>query len=199
MSRKVQVREGEWEYQREVLPQATSLFSYLDSTMDEMKDMIYTKYIPVDDHLKPLDDDVASHLPFNFHCGWVGVFGYDSLGVPGSSSTTMEKGIPGGRRDSKHVPDAAWIFADRMLVWDHETALLYQLAVIPVDSQHSEHVANVKQWFHDTLESLTHSFSLGASTTEEAREVVSCVKKCESSMFSNRWKLTRVLHLLSLS
>jgi para-aminobenzoate synthetase len=57
-------------------------------------------------------------LPFDFTGGYVGYFGYELKGDLGA-----------GRRYSAETPDAAWVFADRLIAFDHETGLAHVLAV----------------------------------------------------------------------
>lgn len=63
-------------------------------------------------------------LPFDFTCGYVGYFGYEMK---------ADSGSPG--RHSAPTPDAAWIFADRLIAVDHQQGRTYVLAVHDGDEQ----------------------------------------------------------------
>ena len=58
-------------------------------------------------------------LPFDFTCGWVGYFGYE-----------LKAALGGKAAHRSSTPDAAWLFADRVIVIDHQehTAHLLCLA-----------------------------------------------------------------------
>jgi para-aminobenzoate synthetase len=57
-------------------------------------------------------------LPFDFACGYAGHLGYELKADLGSAS-----------RHRAETPDAAWIFADRMIAFDHEAGRVYALAL----------------------------------------------------------------------
>ncbi|MBA0051241.1 aminodeoxychorismate synthase component I [Streptomyces sp. AJS327] len=57
-------------------------------------------------------------LPFDFTCGYVGYFGYELKGDLGSANT-----------HTSPAPDAVWIFADRVIVVDHQEGSTYLLAL----------------------------------------------------------------------
>jgi para-aminobenzoate synthetase len=111
------------------------------------------------------------NVPFNFHCGWVGIFGYDALGVPGTA-IGADSHYKKDRHDANCVPDAAWVFADRMLVWDHESGLLYQVSLLPISKDYDMQISASLEWFRRNEELLLYSV-LMATTNEEAREAVS--------------------------
>jgi para-aminobenzoate synthetase len=60
----------------------------------------------------------ATDLPFDLTCGYVGYFGYELKADDGATT-----------RHTADTPDAAWLFADRMIVVDHEEHRTYVLAV----------------------------------------------------------------------
>ncbi|MEO6084621.1 MAG: aminodeoxychorismate synthase component I [Umezawaea sp.] len=64
-------------------------------------------------------DHVTPDLPFDFACGWVGYFGYE-----------LKAELGGRAAHRSNTPDAAWLFADRVIVIDHQehTAHLLCLA-----------------------------------------------------------------------
>jgi para-aminobenzoate synthetase len=57
-------------------------------------------------------------LPFDFTGGYVGFFGYE-----------MKADCGAGSRHEAATPDAAWLFADRLIAVDHEADVTYVLAV----------------------------------------------------------------------
>ncbi len=62
----------------------------------------------------------ASDLPFDFPGGFVGYFGYELKGEPGAA---------GPHRAA--TPDAAFLFADRFLAFDHQAGAVYPVALHP--------------------------------------------------------------------
>jgi para-aminobenzoate synthetase len=87
------------ERQREVEVHDESIFDYLERELER---------------LRPL----ATDLPFDFDCGFAGYLGYELKAECGSESTHA----------SPH-PDAALIFADRLLAFDHERDHVYLLCL----------------------------------------------------------------------
>jgi para-aminobenzoate synthetase len=67
------------------------------------------------DHLRPSDLDAAA-LPFDFRCGFAGYLGYE-----------LKAECGGDRAHGSPHPDAALIFADRLLAFDHEQGDVYLL------------------------------------------------------------------------
>ncbi len=59
-------------------------------------------------------------LPFDFALGWVGYLGYELKPAPG-----------GGPAHRSEEPDAAMLFADRAVVFDHQEGMTYLLALTP--------------------------------------------------------------------
>ncbi|HVJ90831.1 MAG TPA: aminodeoxychorismate synthase component I [Labilithrix sp.] len=77
----------------------------------------------------------SDELPFDFNCGFVGYFGYELKSELGS--------------EFRHVsdsPDAMFLFADRMLVFDHQEREVYLVSLILNDDERAAHV-----WF-DAIE-----------------------------------------------
>ncbi|GGS33321.1 aminodeoxychorismate synthase component I [Actinokineospora fastidiosa] len=78
-----------------------------------------------------LDADLARwrvdvpYLPFGFALGWVGYLGYELKAETG-----------GSRAHASPDPDAALVFADRVIVFDHQTEEIHLLAL---DSEEAEH------------------------------------------------------------
>jgi len=59
----------------------------------------------------------AAELPFEFNCGFAGWFGYE-----------LKAECGGDAAHESHLPDAAFVFADRMVVFDHADGQTYLLS-----------------------------------------------------------------------
>lgn len=57
-------------------------------------------------------------LPFDFTCGWVGYFGYE-----------LKAALGGHAAHRSSTPDAAWLFADRVIVIDHQEQTAHLLCL----------------------------------------------------------------------
>jgi para-aminobenzoate synthetase len=79
-------------------------------------------------------------LPFDFTSGYVGYFGYELKGDLGA-----------GRRHSAETPDAAWIFADRLIAFDHEQDLTYVVALHRGDAETRK---SAQEWLDSTAATL---------------------------------------------
>jgi para-aminobenzoate synthetase len=75
--------------------------------------------------LRPLAADVgAAGLPFDFDCGFAGYLGYEVKADCGSAN------VHRSRR-----PDAAFVFADRLLAFDHELHHVYLLSLCDPETE----------------------------------------------------------------
>jgi para-aminobenzoate synthetase len=83
----------------------------------------------------------AAELPFNFWGGFVGYLGYELKAECGGANAHAAPG-----------PDAAWLFADRVLVVDHELGDVWLLALAPAAAAggHESHDAAAQQWLEST-------------------------------------------------
>jgi para-aminobenzoate synthetase len=81
-----------------------SIFDYLSHEMRRMRH---------------LSDD----LPFDFNCGFVGYFGYE-----------LKADCEGDATQQSDMPDAAFVFADRLIVFDHLERCTYVLCVTDPDT-----------------------------------------------------------------
>jgi len=70
----------------------------------------------------------GSELPFGFDCGFAGYFGYE-----------LKAECDGAAAHRSPMPDAAFVFADRMIAFDHEEGHTYLLAL-----------GDGKRWAEDT-------------------------------------------------
>ena len=89
----------------------------------------------------------SDELPFDFNCGFVGYFGYELKAECGSSLV-----------HSSPLPDAIFLFADRMIAIDHQEKCLYLLQLIKKGQ-----TEQVETWFdtiQQQLETLDPLFSL---------------------------------------
>jgi para-aminobenzoate synthetase len=85
----------------------------------------------------------AAELPFNFWGGFVGYLGYELKAECGGANAHAAPG-----------PDAAWLFADRLLVVDHELGDVWLLALAPAAAAGGDSVARgaaaAQQWLDST-------------------------------------------------
>lgn len=86
--------------------------------------------------LSPDADSEA--LPFDFHGGFVGYFGYEL------KTRLMGLNPPSHGLESK-TPDAHFLFADRLLAFDHRTSRVWMVSLARPDEEHE-----VQLWFDRT-------------------------------------------------
>jgi len=115
------VEAGQVRVQRrdEVEVREESIFDYLDRALHA---------------LRPL----AAELPFGFDCGFAGYFGYES-----------KADCDGAAAHRAPTPDAAFVFADRLIAFDHEERCTYLVALT-----RSRVVAEGEAWIEETSERL---------------------------------------------
>ncbi len=80
--------------------------------------------------LRYLSDD----LPFDFNCGFVGYFGYE-----------LKADCEGSRTHQSSMPDAAFLFADRLIAFDHLEQCTYVLCVTEADG-----AEEAERWIAET-------------------------------------------------
>ncbi len=83
----------------------------------------------------------ATGLPFDFTGGYVGYFGYETKADCGSPN-----------RHSSELPDACWLFADRLIAVDHQEGFTYAVCVAEDTPQAAREATD---WLEDTLARLT--------------------------------------------
>jgi para-aminobenzoate synthetase len=83
----------------------------------------------------------ATGLPFDFTGGYVGYFGYEVKADCGSPN-----------RHRSPVPDAAWLFADRVIAVDHQEGFTYAVCLAEDTPQAAREAAD---WLESTLADLT--------------------------------------------
>ncbi|HLO83910.1 MAG TPA: aminodeoxychorismate synthase component I [Nostocaceae cyanobacterium] len=85
-------------------------------------------------HYFCLSDD----LPFDFNCGFVGYFGYELKAECGSDLAHISE-----------LPDAVFILADKIIVFDHQERNTYLLHLT-----HQQEIAQAQAWLESTAEKL---------------------------------------------
>ncbi|MFJ4080040.1 aminodeoxychorismate synthase component I [Streptomyces iakyrus] len=83
----------------------------------------------------------ATGLPFDFTGGYVGYFGYEMKADCGSAN-----------RHRSPTPDAAWLFADRVIVVDHEEGFTYAVCLAEDNPQAAREAAD---WLEGVLAGLS--------------------------------------------
>ncbi|MFD9979017.1 aminodeoxychorismate synthase component I [Streptomyces massasporeus] len=83
----------------------------------------------------------ATGLPFDFTGGYVGYFGYEMKADCGSSN-----------RHRSPAPDAAWLFADRVIAVDHEEGFTYAVCLAEDTPQAAQEAAD---WLEGALADLS--------------------------------------------
>ncbi|NLT07198.1 MAG: aminodeoxychorismate synthase component I [Solirubrobacterales bacterium] len=77
---------------------------------------------------------VTDDLPFDFDCGFVGYFGYE-----------LKADCEGDAVHRSDMPDAAFLFADRLIAFDHVERCTYLVCVTDAD-----HAADAERWIAET-------------------------------------------------
>jgi para-aminobenzoate synthetase len=77
---------------------------------------------------------VSDDLPFDFNCGFVGYLGYE-----------LKADCEGDAAHASPMPDAAFVFADRLIAFDHIERTTYVLCVSEPDG-----VEEAERWIRDT-------------------------------------------------
>jgi para-aminobenzoate synthetase len=90
--------------------------------------------------LRPL----ASELPFDLDCGFVGYFGYE-----------LKADCDGSAAHAAPTPDAAFVFADRLIAFDHQERHTYLLCLSEPDLEHE-----AERWMEETSQRLAAMVSL---------------------------------------
>lgn len=130
--------DGRQQQQQQEQPQQeavqASVFDYLQRQMQQLQ-------------LQPTSAAAAAaELPFNFWGGFVGYLGYELKAECGGSNAHAAPG-----------PDAAWLFADRVLVVDHKLGDVWLLALTPAAAGSSAaagaaaatEAVTAEQWLHE--------------------------------------------------
>jgi para-aminobenzoate synthetase len=99
-------------------------------------------------------EEIVMQVPFHFHGGYVGYLGYevwhDTLS---SSGVNKNKEIKKSSSDP-YVPTAAFLFADRSLVYDHWRDEWYLIGVTETSDASPRSKENLVEWMRDTSDKL---------------------------------------------
>ena len=89
--------------------------------------------------LRQYNIDKNIDLPFDFQGGFIGYLDYEIKNLIFNATKLSHH--------PSHIPNAQWIFVDRMLVFDHHKQQIYILQCIPCADQESS--LNQKNWLSD--------------------------------------------------
>ncbi|CBZ52411.1 putative para-aminobenzoate synthase [Neospora caninum Liverpool] len=129
-------RGSEWPYiapkntgKHQVAAFAKTCVTYgVDGDRTELSNDVPAPRLELSDDGKAPEPWEATAVPFAFPCGYAGFFGYELRHVteryvgPDMQQCSLQKDIG---NHSTNVPDAAWIFSDRMIVLNHESNELF--------------------------------------------------------------------------
>ena len=90
----------------------------------------------------------SPNLPFNFNLGYVGYLGYELKGDCGSTLKHKSK-----------TPEASFIFADRMIAFDHKDQKIYLLCLDQPSNAKGTHEIKACQWLDETKSKLKYLYS----------------------------------------
>ncbi|WP_338892223.1 aminodeoxychorismate synthase component I [Rhodococcus sovatensis] len=120
--------------------------SRADGTTESV-DSTFFDYL--DRQLKARAVHARHDLPFAFALGYVGYLGYE-----------LKADVGGQLVHTAPTPDASMVFADRALVFDHESGCCYAMALV---EEHGD--AATAAWFEDVVDALT-SLREGAHSSQ---------------------------------
>ncbi len=116
--------------------------------------------------------DVAGDLPFDFACGFAGYLGYE-----------LKADCGGDRAHDSTSPDAACVFADRMLAFDHQEGCTYLLCLVDDAS-----AAAGRRWLADVADRLAASAPMAPTHTDDG--VPSAVPTAPPTGSASDWRAT---------
>jgi para-aminobenzoate synthetase len=114
--------------------------------------------------LEELRPTETPDLPFEFNCGFVGYLGYELKSECGHESP----------HSSPH-PDAALIFADRVIAFDHEQHCTYLLCLHKLGEEEA-----ADSWISNTASQLTNLSAASAGPSGESRRTLPAVVRRDS-------------------
>ena len=79
-------------------------------------------------------------LPFDFNCGYVGYLGYE-----------LKADCGGNAAHKSPTPDASFVFADRLIAFDHESGIVYLVCLDDEDNRH-----RAIEWLNSMADRLQH-------------------------------------------
>lgn len=154
------------------------LLPYLneDITSHGMLDDIYSIELESNgNYVESIIDDV-SEIPFEFRGGYVGYIGYElrhdtrtALCRQEICNVNEKKGVKShdeGDISNEKVPTAAFLFADRSLVYDHWRGEWYAVGI----AQTHQHIQNVGEWIETITKQMkeVHSVDADVPTNEDS-------------------------------
>jgi para-aminobenzoate synthetase len=104
---------------KQTVTHAQTLFSFLEQELRERR-------------------QITEGLPFDFNCGYVGYLGYE-----------LKADCDGSAVHASPHPDAALIFADRLIAFDHEQQMVYLVC-----ADDDEHEQRAHTWINETARRL---------------------------------------------
>ena len=181
---------GDWKL--EATRRDVDIFSYLESKLIQHKGNVLAQVI--NERGEILEETRAKdwNRGFDFWCGFVGFFGYGlrklcgvkSCGIASAWSEMKEMAtVPSNSADAPHedgsyqsnnndpyVPDSAFIFADRVIVWDHAKSKCFVVALDTSEGDESRREELLK-WMNTTCESLRQKTGTRGDETCPVREM----------------------------
>ena len=123
---------------------------------------------------------LAGNLPFDFNCGFVGYFGYE-----------LKADCDGDPAHASPTPDAAFIFADRLIAFDHLERCTYVLCATEPDgveeaerwiAKTSQRLASLPPladpgWSKTDAECEPLAFHLGRSRGQYLEDIATCKRR----------------------
>ncbi len=130
------------------------------------------------EELGRLGSDAGAGLPFEFDCGFVGWFGYE-----------LKAECGGDAAHESSLPDAAFVFADRLIAFDHAEGHAYLLALAEPGGE-----AEAEEWLAATASRLvslspldepelgdaTAEFELSRSRDRYLEDIAECKRRLEA-------------------
>jgi len=167
------------------------IFSYLDSDLLWMRNqskLMFAEELIENEKLRFSEIEFDSwDKDFEFLCGYVGFFGYGlrklcgvkSCGVHSLETSRSVKAEPflapnlpracnnQSNMNDEFIPDSAFLFADRMMVWDHHEQKVYLLAWDKTDERE-----RVESWMRKMRTTMVRTLHPGGERTTDPASVI---------------------------
>ena len=127
------------------LPERRLSTEYPDGRKEQVRDCDVLEYL--DQQLlacKLASGAADAQLPFEFVGGFVGYLGYELKEL-------CEDGVGCKNKHVSEEPDAVLLFADRVLVWDHQEGMVHAVALVREQEQGADEQAAAEEWLAQTL------------------------------------------------